>query len=86
MKPIFKRFNISQPLFLAIFLFIFSCNTKTDKNANAVATDSTVQEKPATYDTSFIVEAESFEDLQILRYQVPGFNDLSLPQKQLAYY
>ncbi len=38
------------------------------------------------YDTSFKVEAESFADLQVLRYQVPGFNELSLQQKQLAYY
>lgn len=34
----------------------------------------------------FKVEAESFADLQVLRYQVPGFNTLSLKQKQLAYY
>lgn len=34
----------------------------------------------------FNVEAESFADLQVLRYQVPGFDQLSLKQKQLAYY
>ncbi|MEO9052557.1 MAG: hypothetical protein ABI280_12215, partial [Ginsengibacter sp.] len=38
------------------------------------------------YDTSFKVDAQSFADLQVLRYQVPGFNQLSLQQKQLAYY
>ncbi|MEO9021506.1 MAG: hypothetical protein ABI290_05170, partial [Ginsengibacter sp.] len=32
------------------------------------------------------VTAQSFADLKILRYQVPGFNQLSLQQKQLAYY
>jgi dipeptidyl-peptidase-3 len=37
-------------------------------------------------DTTFNVEAQSFADLQLLRYQVPGFNELSLQQKQLAYY
>ena len=35
---------------------------------------------------NFKVTAESFADLQILRYQVPGFDELSLQQKKLAYY
>jgi dipeptidyl-peptidase III len=34
----------------------------------------------------FKVTAEAFADLQILRYQVPGFDELSLQQKKLAYY
>ncbi len=34
----------------------------------------------------FKVAAESFADLQLLRYQVPGFNELPLQQKKLAYY
>jgi len=42
------------------------------------------QEK--TDDKTFNVFAESFADLQILRYQVPGFDELSLQQKKLAYY
>ncbi len=36
--------------------------------------------------TPFQVAAESFADIQMLRYQVPGFAELPLPQKQLAYY
>ncbi|MGV8879475.1 MAG: dipeptidyl-peptidase 3 family protein [Sphingobacteriaceae bacterium] len=36
--------------------------------------------------SGFEVKADSFADLQLLRYQVPGFDQLSLPQKQLAYY
>lgn len=38
------------------------------------------------YDPDFKVLGESFADLQLLRYQVPGFNELSLQQKTLAYY
>jgi dipeptidyl-peptidase-3 len=38
------------------------------------------------YDNSFDVMAQSFGDIQVLRYQVPGFNGLSLQQKKLAYY
>jgi dipeptidyl-peptidase-3 len=39
-----------------------------------------------SYDTSFQVAAQSFADIQVLRYEAPGFNQLSLQQKQLAYY
>lgn len=38
------------------------------------------------YDDNFVTEGEAFADLQLLRYQVPGFKSLSLKQKQLAYY
>lgn len=39
-----------------------------------------------TKNADFNVMAESFADLQVLRYQVPGWEELSLQQKQLAYY
>jgi dipeptidyl-peptidase-3 len=43
--------------------------------------------KMAEVDTMpFEVDAERFSDLQVLRYQVKGFDELSLQQKQLAYY
>lgn len=34
----------------------------------------------------FKYEVDEFADLQILRYYVPGFNNLSLQQKELVYY
>lgn len=43
------------------------------------------QQKKATA-PGFKVMAESFADLQLLRYQVPGWEELSLQQKTLAYY
>lgn len=42
--------------------------------------------EPDGYDDNFVTEAQAFADLQLLRYQVPGFKGLSLKQKQLAYY
>lgn len=39
-----------------------------------------------TKNADFNVMAESFADLKVLRYQVPGWEELSLQQKQLAYY
>ena len=72
--------------FYRIFSFAFfvvlaiACNNNS-RVANTTATDSL-----KVSDTSFSVAAQSFGDLQILRYQVPGFNELSIRQKQLAYY
>ena len=69
-------------IYTRIFSFVFivgslaSCENKIDSNQ--------VQTSPS--DSNFQVNAESFADLQVLRYQVPGFEDLSLQQKQLAYY
>lgn len=34
----------------------------------------------------FVYEVDAFADLQILRYKVPGFEDLSLRQKEMLYY
>ena len=30
--------------------------------------------------------AEKFQDIQVLRYQIPGFDELNLNQKKLVYY
>ncbi|MDE3255066.1 MAG: dihydrofolate reductase [Bacteroidota bacterium] len=57
-------------------VLLISCNQKS----------TTTESEAVTYDTTFVVEAEAFADLQLLRYEVPGFNQLSLQQKQLAYY
>jgi dipeptidyl-peptidase-3 len=61
-----------------------ACNNNSTKEVTH--TDTAVEVKLPTYDTSFKVEAESFADLQLLRYQAPGFNKLPLQQKELAYY
>ena len=64
---------------------LVSCNNNSSNSGSG--SDSTkVNTAVSAYDTNFKVEAEAFADLQILRYQVPGFNDLPLQQKQLAYY
>ena len=36
--------------------------------------------------TDFEFVVEQFADLKVMRYQVPGFEDLSLGQKELIYY
>jgi dipeptidyl-peptidase-3 len=47
--------------------------------APASSSDSTSEEE-------FQVIADQFADIQVLRYRVPGFDQLSLQQKKLAYY
>lgn len=37
-------------------------------------------------DQAMSVEAEAFADIQVLRYSIPGWLELSLQQKELAYY
>ncbi|WP_256012642.1 dipeptidyl peptidase 3 [Desertivirga xinjiangensis] len=56
-------------------------------SAALVAGNSIVEAQTTKTQTQpFNITAESFADLQILRYQVPGFEELSLNQKKLAYY
>ncbi len=76
------------PGIVAILFLMYSCNNNDSTNQIRHASDSTkiLDITAATYDTTFKVEAESFADLQLLRYQVPGFSQLPLSQKKLAYY
>ncbi len=39
-----------------------------------------------TSDSTFNFIADRFADIQVLRFEVPGFSELSLQQKELAYY
>ncbi len=65
-------------LLLSAAVAFASCNSGTDsKNAGA----STTQE-----DANFKLTAESFADLQLLQYKVPGWDKLSAKQKEFAYY
>lgn len=53
-------------------LVLASCGTKPSSEAGATA--------------SFNYVVDQFSDVQILRYQVPGFESLTLQQKKLVYY
>ncbi|MCZ6693732.1 MAG: dihydrofolate reductase [Bacteroidetes bacterium] len=53
-----------------------------------IACGPPVEEKSLTEETTakFQFKADRFADLQLLRYQVPGFDDLNLQKKKLVYY
>lgn len=43
-------------------------------------------DKPSDKKDNFKYEVDEFADLQVLRYKVPGFETLPLPQKEMLYY
>lgn len=55
---------------------------KTILAALLVALSSTVMAQKSTFDYT----VDRFADIQVLRYQVPGFNELPLNKKKLIYY
>lgn len=60
------------------------CGGNTKKTTTAQ--DSTKTTPTAEADSNFIYQVEQFSDLRILRYNVPGFNELTLKQKEMVYY
>jgi dipeptidyl-peptidase III len=67
-------------------LLVWGCNNKPGSQdtgkVDSVKVDSTV----VTTDTTFEWVAEEFADIRVLRYQVPGFEQLPLEKKILLYY
>ena len=71
-------YKIHVRLITVSFLFLAcSCNNPKVENMET-AQDTTKNE--------FNYIADRFADIQVLRYQVPGFDELTLKQKQLAFY
>lgn len=64
---------------LLLILLMLGSLTSCQQDMNKNTMNNSAKDK-------FDVNAEAFADLQLLRYEVPGFDDLSLQQKELAYY
>jgi dipeptidyl-peptidase-3 len=77
----FVKLLILPSIILSTILQNVDAQTASSKSkvAKSSPSDKSVAE-------TFNVEAEAFADIQVLRYRVPGFDQLSLKQKQLAYY
>ena len=67
--------------FLLVALLISFSSCKTDKEKSTDKTSS-----PESSLSEFEVKSEQFADLGILRYEVAGFDQLTLQQKKLVYY
>src|SRR5690606_28003725 len=65
---------INKPTFgivlLSVMVFFSACRSTPDSDTSISETG----------------QLESFADLQILKYEVPGWDDLDPKQKELAYY
>ena len=62
-------------------VFTTSCTTTDSEEGSATDADST-----ATVEDDFKYLAERFADVKILRYKIPGFEELDLKKKKLLYY
>lgn len=65
-------------LLLSFGAFVFACNSPEPK-------EEKVEEKPVEQH-DFQYTADEFADLKVIRYQVPGFEELDIKKKELLYY
>ncbi len=73
---------------LAITLMV-SCGTdkKTEKKEKLEnKTENKTEQSAKTENENFNHFVEQFADIQVLRYQIPGFENLTLKEKKLVYY
>ncbi|MFT5244916.1 MAG: dipeptidyl-peptidase-3, partial [Psychroserpens sp.] len=75
----FIKMKLKQILVIAIITgFMFSCGT--DKKGETGETEKVETTK------DFDFNVEQFADIKVLRYQIPGWEDLTLKEQKLAYY
>lgn len=72
-----KSFKILTALALSATMFS-NCGPASENTESNMEDTSAVEE--------FVWKTEQFADIKIVRYQIPGFDKLSLNQKKLAYY
>lgn len=72
------KFN-SLATLLLVSAFLFSC--KAEKNEDRIVADAQTSQ-PADFNYA----VEEFADIKILRYQIPGWENLTLKEQKLVYY
>lgn len=79
-------------LVMSLALSMSACNKDRGNNGTVVpdggggTTDDGSGSTGAKPVEDFVVQAEQFADIRVLRYRVPGFEQLPVPQKKLVYY
>ena len=66
---------------LAISL-TYSCKNESKTNENTTANAVEINKDATAFDYS----VEQFSDIKILRYQIPGWENLTLKEQKLVYY
>ncbi|MGI9223135.1 MAG: dipeptidyl-peptidase 3 family protein [Woeseiaceae bacterium] len=67
-------------ILIALALLLTACAKEQEPVDTAVETETQAAEE------TFDVSVDRFADVEVLRYEVPGFDELSLQEKKLAYY
>jgi len=92
MKQIFNNKPSRVALALAAALALGACseqqptNTQTKADTKVEVAQSQASTSTAKLENEFNWTADRFADLRVLRYQVPGFTELPLAQKELLFY
>lgn len=81
-----QKWKLPVMVFMSASTMLTACGDGGSGNSKTDSTKAGKTEASAGYDPNFKVEGEGFADLQTLRYEIPGWNELSLQQKTLAYY
>ncbi len=72
-------------LLFAVCLSLSACDKPTQQSNDDQSASATTN-KQVSIDSSFEWSPESFADIQIIRYQISGFDELKPKQKELVYY
>ena len=72
--------RIKLPLMVVMISTFIACNSTTSTD------NQEMKENTSTEQEEFEFLAEKFADLKIIRYQIPGFDKLTLQQKKLVYF
>ena len=79
-----KNINLVGIIFIAIVFF--GCSADHSKTIANESADTALAPGETNPENEFVYVTEQFADVQILRYQVPGFNELDIKLKELVYY
>lgn len=79
--------RVSLALLLALGLLApLACDKPTTQPDTPIESKPVDEDPPVDLTPEFQWSVDRFADVEVLRYQVPGFAELTLEQKQLAYY
>ncbi len=87
----FNKTPTKLTLAISFAMALTACSEQQTTNATAntpahVKAASTAQSQEHSQVSDFNWIADKFADVRVLRYQVPGFNELPLAQKELLFY
>jgi len=82
-----KNLHITVAFAIALSIALSACDQKgTEEGASKSASSDTTGPETKTPESDFEWSTERFADIKIVRYQVPGFDELTAKQRKLVYY